>query len=270
MLPDGVRLHLHHGPIDLIVEANAAARVQAYALAVARFETVLDELVAELPALRAPSGSQALNGAIAQNMLAATQPLNARFITPMASVAGAVADEICAAMSNAQPRKAYVNNGGDTAFHLEGAEQIRAAAPWGKIALRHIDPWRGIASSGWRGRSHSLGIADCVTVVARNAARADAAATLIANAIDLPDHPAITRIPARQLWPDSDLGDRLVTTDVGPLSHADVDRALGAGARYAEALLSKGLIGAACLTLCGQTHSLGADDVLQLPEALDA
>ena len=34
-------------------------------------------------------------------------------------------------------------------------------------------PHRGVATSGWRGRSHSLGIADSVTVVARNAAAAD-------------------------------------------------------------------------------------------------
>ena len=50
---------------------------------------------------------------------------------------------------------------------------------------------RGIATSGWRGRSFSLGIADAVTVLAATAAEADAAATVIANAVDLPGHPAI-------------------------------------------------------------------------------
>ena len=48
---------------------------------------------------------------------------------------------------------------------------------------------RGIATSGWRGRSFSLGIADAVTVLAATAAEADAAATMIANAVDLPGHP---------------------------------------------------------------------------------
>lgn len=270
MLADGVRLHLHHGPIDLIIKADRPARTQAYGLAVARFETVLDELVAELPALRARSDTQALSGRVAQKMLDATRLLTARFITPMAAVAGAVADEICAAMAPAHPRKTYVNNGGDTAFSLEDGEQIRVAAPWGRIKLNHGDPWRGIASSGWRGRSHSLGIADCVTVVARTAAGADAAATVIANAVNLANHPAVTRKPAHELWPDSDLGGRGVTTHVGPLSRADVDEALSAGARYAQTLLSQGLIGAACLTLNGETRSLGAQHVLQQPEALDA
>ena len=41
------------------------------------------------------------------------------FITPMAAVAGAVADEILQAMRRAAPlARAYVNNGGDIALHL--------------------------------------------------------------------------------------------------------------------------------------------------------
>ena len=90
---------------------------------------------------------------------------------------------------------------------------------------------RGVATSGWRGRSFSLGIADAVTVLATNAAPADAAATLIANAVDLPGHPAVTRVPARELAPDSDLGDRLVTQGVGPLSPREIAGALEAGLR---------------------------------------
>ena len=61
-----------------------------------------------------------------------------------------------------------------------------------------------------------MGIADSVTVLARTGAVADAAATLIANAVDV-DDPAIRREPAAELAPDSDLGDRLVTVEVGPL-----------------------------------------------------
>ena len=56
--PDGSRLHLQHGPIDLIVEAfgERSQVVEAYRLAWERFRTVLDELVEELPALRRPLG----------------------------------------------------------------------------------------------------------------------------------------------------------------------------------------------------------------------
>ncbi len=53
-LPDG-RLHLQHGPIDIVAQAfGAADAVQAaHARAARRFATILPELVAELPALRA-------------------------------------------------------------------------------------------------------------------------------------------------------------------------------------------------------------------------
>jgi ApbE superfamily uncharacterized protein (UPF0280 family) len=56
LLPDGRRLHLQHGPIDLIVEAwgDARAVAAAYQRAVARFPTILPELVAELTILRTP------------------------------------------------------------------------------------------------------------------------------------------------------------------------------------------------------------------------
>jgi ApbE superfamily uncharacterized protein (UPF0280 family) len=88
---------------------------------------------------------------------------------------------------------------------------------------------RGIATSGWRGRSQSLGIADAVTVLARTAAAADAAATLVANAVDI-EHPSIRRLPARDVKHDSDLGERLVTVAVEPLPATAIARALSSAA----------------------------------------
>jgi uncharacterized protein len=76
----------------------------------------------------------------------------------------------------------------------------------GAIEITRDMPVRGIATSGRHGRSLSLGIADSVTVLAATAAAADAAATLIANAVDLPGHAAVRRAPACSLDPDSDLG----------------------------------------------------------------
>ena len=95
---------------------------------------------------------------------------------------------------------------------------------------------RGIATSGRHGRSFSRGIADAVTVLAKTAAQADAAATIIANAVDLPGHPAILRMPANELQPDSDLGCRLVTRDVGALTEQEIEEALEAGRRRAQQL----------------------------------
>lgn len=269
MLPDGQRLHLQHGPIDLILWADPAARAGAYARAEARFATVLEELVAELADLRRPDPPP-LRGVVARRMRAAVRPFAPVFVTPMAAVAGAVADEILAAMA-AEPGlvKAHVNNGGDVAFHLAPGQRVTAALAGGRMTLAAGAPWRGVATSGWRGRSHSLGIADAVTVLAASAAAADAAATLVANAVDLPGHPAVTRRPARELAPESDLGDRLVTVAVGAIAPGEAAVALDRGAKAAEAMRARGLIGAACLTLNGQTRIVGSEAIAQ-PEPIHA
>lgn len=262
LLEDGKRLHLQHGPIDLIVEVFGGDKRAAYGRAAQRFETVLEELVAELEVLRQWASPDAkLNGSVARRMQAAVLPLRGEFITPMAAVAGSVADEILSCLCrDADHHKAYVNNGGDVAFHLGPGETIEAgiaAAAGGRVTITHDMPWRGVATSGWRGRSHSLGIADSVTVVAKNAAAADAAATIIANAVDLPGSPRIERTPARQLAPDSDLGDRLVTVAVDALSPAEIRNALERGSYSAKAMLENRLIGGAVLELQGAVEIVG-------------
>jgi ApbE superfamily uncharacterized protein (UPF0280 family) len=267
ILPDG-RRHFHDGPIDLIIEASGERAEAAYDAAALRFATILDELCLELPRLRAPAGPPPL-GVVARRMTEAVAPFAAeRFVTPMAAVAGAVAEEVLAAMVAAAPlQRAYVNNGGDIALHLAPEASFvlgMVARPdlpalFGMARISGSDAARGVATSGWRGRSFSLGVADAVTVIARTAARADAAATLIANAVDLPGHPAIARAPARARDPQSDLGDRPVTLAVGRLSEAEIAEALDRGAAEASLWLGRGLIEAAALSLCGQTRLVSAD-----------
>jgi ApbE superfamily uncharacterized protein (UPF0280 family) len=268
MLPDGRRLHLQDGPIDLIIEAfgTADATRAAYAAAAARFRSLLDELCDELPLLRMPADPDRclLQGQVAKRMHAAVAPFAAAsFITPMAAVAGSVAEEILAAMTAAASlAKAYVNNGGDIALHLSATECFsiglvdRPDRPnlFGKAVLSSADNVCGIATSGWRGRSFSLGIADAVTVLAAQASLADATATIVANEVDLPGHQAILRVPAQEIQADSDLGCRLVTRDVGPLEPAEVQEALGRGMNCAKRLLATGFITAAALHLQGETQ----------------
>jgi ApbE superfamily uncharacterized protein (UPF0280 family) len=249
--PDG-RLHLQHGPIDLIVEAfGAAGEVQqAYRQAIDRFGDILPALVRELPLLRRPVGDAypLLQGPVARRMAEAVWPHRAVYITPMAAVAGAVADEMLQAMLWGRTLdKAYVNDGGDIAFHVAPGHELKAGifvdALDGAARLTYDKPVRGIATSGWGGRSFSLGIADSVTVLAATAAAADAAATVIANAVNA-DHPAIERRLARELDPDSDLGELLVTTHVGALPPELIAAALDRGAAAARRL---GLSAALCL-----------------------
>jgi uncharacterized protein len=280
LLPDGKRLHLQDGPIDLVIEAKGEATEvrAAYDAAARRFTGLLDELCEELPTLRqaADPAQCTLRGVVARRMHAAVVPFAAdHFVTPMAAVAGSVAQEILGAMLGAAHlERAYVNNGGDIALHLTGAAQFTVGLmdrPDRHGLMRTMtidadDPIRGIATSGRHGRSFSLGIADAVTVLARTAAQADAAATIIANAVDLPGHPAVIRYPANELQPDSDLGAHLVTRDVGALTEPEIEDALRAGAHRAQQLLVTGLIEGAALRLLGEiivVGSTGAPPALQ-------
>jgi ApbE superfamily uncharacterized protein (UPF0280 family) len=155
-----------------------------------------------------------------------------------------------------------VNNGGDIAVYLADSHSYKIGmverpdrtSLFGSAEISWTGPVRGIATSGWRGRSFSLGIADAVTVLAATAAEADAAATIIANAVDLPGHPAILRVPANEIAPDSDLGARRVTRGVGPLSATEIARALDDGDKVACKLTERGLIYAAALCLQSQVR----------------
>jgi uncharacterized protein len=270
ILGDG-RLHLQHGPIDLIIGLDTACvadRQRTFGAAVDRFGSVLDELVGELRLLRSAvtPGSPEPIGDIARRMDRAVRPFaRQHFVTRMAAVAGAVADEVLAAITNQAPlSRAYVNNGGDIALHLPVCTSYRAAiagldgAGLGRITIDAATGARGIATSGQGGRSLSLGIADSVTVLARNAAAADAAATLIANAVDLPGHCNVRRTPAHDIDPDSDLGARRVVTDVGALTGGEVAVALAAGENAARAMLDCDLILGAALFLRRDRRIVGA------------
>jgi ApbE superfamily uncharacterized protein (UPF0280 family) len=267
-LPGG-RWHFQHGPIDIVIGANGDTRAveEAHDAAWQRFTTVLDELVAELPLLRAPvQGECPLHGVIARRMWEACQPHSAVFITPMAAVAGAVAQELIASYERPGIARAWVNNGGDVALHLASGESLRdglfadlgrlqsvGGAPLridGDFIVEASTPVRGIATSGWRGRSFSLGIADAVTVLARTAAQADAAATIVANAVNV-DDARIERRPASELKDDSDLGEMLVTVEVPALGDAAVRRALQSGLHRARELQAVGLIESAVLVCQG-------------------
>jgi uncharacterized protein len=280
VLPGG-RLHLQHGPIDLVikVEGDPALVSRSYAAASERFHTVLHELVSELNLLRQPlSGDRPPDAfsPIARRMIAACWPHREVFITPMAAVAGAVADEIRDVMLAAAPdlRTLYVNNGGDIAVHVATGQMLSigivpdltAAMPEAVIRVRHGSGIGGMATSGWRGRSFSRGIADAVTVLAHSAAEADAAATIIANVVDVAD-PAVSRASARSLDPDSDLGGLLVTTHVGALPEHQILAALSAGSGQAQLLLDAGIILAAALVVQGKWRIVQGRSGLLFPMA---
>lgn len=274
-LSDG-RWHFQHGPMDIIIGASGspASVEMAHADAWKRFTGILDELVQELAVLRRPvRGACPLRGPIARRMWHACQPYQSRFITPMAAVAGAVAQELVACYSKSGVTRAWINNGGDIALHLASSQSVRIGLyanlarldldeirdgirTDGQFEVASVLPVRGVATSGWRGRSFSLGIADSVTVLARTASEADAAATVIANAVDVADA-RIVRRPACELKDDTDLGSIPVTVDVPPLEPILVEQALRAGLRRAQALRAAGLIWSAALVCQDQITTTG-------------
>ena len=266
------RLHLQHGPIDIIahVDAPEEVRKRLYTSASNRFSTVLVELVAEMDLLKQPWSADLPDpkGSIAQKMCFAVQG-SGIFVTPMAAVAGAVADEVLEAMlyeaKNPDPcleeiQRMYVNNGGDIAFWLNAGESFSIGVVDNpgipelnaRVSLAYESPVRGIATSGWRGRSQSLGIADAVTVLAGSAATADAAATLIANDVNV-YYPGILKRPASEVKDESDLGMLPVTVDVPPLPVDQISEALKRGAQTAGNFIRTGKIEAAYLSLQKQT-----------------
>ena len=285
-LPDG-RWHWQHGPIDLVIGADGdtAAVTASDAAAWSHFQGLLAGLVAELPLLRQPvaaaPATNPLRGPVARCMWAACAPLREAangYLTPLAAVAGSVAQALIAHYQRPGIARAWVNNGGDIALHLAPGASLRvglfadlarldastlartATGPLGidaAFTLQSTDVICGVATSGWRGRSHSRGIADSVTVLALTAAMADAAATVIANQVDV-DHPAIGRQPARSLRDDSDLGELLVTVRVPPLPQAQVQAALQQGLACARQLQQQGLLSAALLACQGSLLRLPA------------
>jgi uncharacterized protein len=286
MLPDGRRLHLQDGPIDLIVQAVGApaAVAAAYRAAAARFRSVLDELCTELAELRraATPAPRFFAGRVARRMeIAVARHAGDIFITPMAAVAGAVADEILAAIRSAVGEdltRISVNNGGDIALWLAPGEATTVGlvsrpdrpALFARARLTAADCISGIATSGAPGRSFSLGVADAVTILASCAAEADAAATVVANAVDLPGDARVERRPARSLQADNDLGDRLVTRGVAPLDSDSIMIALDRGVTAAAKLIVQGVIAAAALHLQGVTRAVSRDARLVAPEAPQA
>ena len=272
------RWHFQHGPIDIVLQAvgEPKARQQAVDLAWRRFQTVLPELVSELPLLRQPVSqlhANSLKGSVAKRMWQVAHGLSWStedgFVTPMAAVAGSVAEELITLLAQNGVHKAYVNNGGDMALHLQENQHWRIGVVSdlqkalqadmatdlisdGQFVIDHRMPVRGVATSGWRGRSFSLGIADSVTVLAATAAQADVAATLIANAVNL-DHPAIVRRPANSLRDDTDLGDRMVTVDVPTLPNDRVQAALQLGLDCAHAMQARAQVVAVYLCCQGRT-----------------
>ena len=226
------------------------------------------------PTLVGCAARVAPHGAVARRMVAACRghARGGRFITAMAAVAGSVAEELIARSTtpaSAAPTSTTAATSRCTSRPARASTSAssptrRAALAGlpldGRFAIDAATAVRGVATSGWRGRSFSLGIADAVTVLAASASAADAAATVIGNAVDVDDARHRAR-PGDALRDDSDLGDRLVTCAVPPLPTRQRRRGARRGAAAARAEIARGRIIAAVLSLQGR-YRVVDDDAL--------
>jgi hypothetical protein len=237
---------------------QAAEASFAYLEAVAKHRVVLSDFVRNIRDL--PE-----NG-LAQRMIESVRAIGDMDLTPMAAVAGTIADGVADWLFGRGPTKVVVDNGGDIAIRLAAGETatvgIRPQINGSDIShIAYLDERRlswGVTTSGRGGRSFTRGIASAVTVIAENASIADAAATAIANACIVAAS-NIVQIPAEQIDPNTDLKGVAVTIDVGPLS---VDKKIQA----VQTALSKADI------LCRQKCIVGAlialEDVFVMTEGV--
>jgi hypothetical protein len=180
-------------------------------------------------------------------------------LTPMAAVAGTIADSVADFLFGRGMTKVVVENGGDLAVRLQGDDPVTVGLRSGVDALEidyviTLNPGRsswGVATSGLGGRSLTRGIASAATVVAETASVADAAATAVANASYVEDG-QVSRRPAEEMDPYTDIPGLLVTAEAGPLSETKKRLALGQAIRRAEALISRNIILGAFVAVQGK------------------
>ena len=277
---DGNRLFLQHGPINLVVHAAGCghrgrrilpgADRRIFRIGSARWSTSCRDCAGvETERLALPRGP------IARRMAAAVRTCRAGFVTPhgggrrcggrrgCSDPRVAVRSRAC--LCEQRRRHCTAPRRRDPPVGGRGA-----VAPRGDSAGAHrhrvrFGPCAASRTSGWQGRSHSLGIADAVTVLAPSAAVADAAATLIANRRGRrsPRHSPGTRPrtrPRTATW-----AIRLVTVSVPPLGPEAIGAALDAGVRAARALRARNVIEGAALTLQGHWRILGTPGSGVLP-----
>lgn len=191
-------------------------------------------------------------------------------LTPMAAVAGSIADSVADFLAERGMTKVIVENGGDIAFRLARGERISVGVRprVDRKELTHClkldgtnTSW-GVATSGLGGRSFTRGIAWSATVLATSASKADAAATAVANATWVPcAH--VKRAKAGELDPGSDIAKLEVTLDVGKLPLDVATKGLEKGLAKALGLKAQGVIEGAFLCVGSLSGSIGLEDILE-------
>lgn len=261
------KLYIDNGPVQMLVQAERAGVPMTAEMEKAAFQVhnLLAQLVKLLPQAKRPwpelEGIQRLPGVLGK-MIPAARATESPDMTPMCAVAGAFADLTADYLANRGATRVLINNGGDLALRLKGsaqavlgvADKVGGQPVW-RVRVRAGQGIGGVATSGLAGRSFTLGVADAVTIFAETASVADACATHIANTTAI-DAPSVSRCFARELDPETDIPDLLVTTHVGPLTDDQIKGALDQAEDRARYLISRGTILGAMLFVQGKHRFL--------------
>ncbi len=192
-------------------------------------------------------------------MISSVSEISDYDLTPMAAVAGTIADAVADFLVQRGMTRVVVNNGGDIAIRLEGEASVTIGIKdrvndrdiTGNVTLDSSNPTWGVATSGLGGRSFTRGIASAVTVIAKNASVADAAATSVANHSFI-EHEQVIQQRAKDLDPQTDIPNALVTTKAGPLPVEKRDLGLVQALQRAEELVAQDLIYGAFVAIQGK------------------
>ena len=208
---------------------------------------------------------------VPKKMVEAVKTIDEASLTPMAAVAGSVADGIKEFLRNEGLDLVSVNNGGDISIFNKKAKGLKIDI--GDIHTGESSPYLlnieqlidfGLATSGFGGRSFTLGLADIVTVIAATGAVADAAATFICNCTNT-ESKQITRKKASEIDPLTDIPDDNVTFKIGQLYKHDILKALDNGLGIAANLKYKKHIYDATIKLQGHmVTTINGDNPIKL------
>jgi len=248
------KLMVDYGPISMVIEAYRNGKPLDEAIRAGGQIAVLklQELTGVLEIAKTPVSlleSQKDYPPVLLRMIEAVKATGEPDATPMAAVAGTIADEVLYTLVNYGATRAVVNNGGDIAIHVGAEKSVRVGVisdfSTGRVShcleLNKQHQVGGIATSGMGGRSFTKGIASAVVVLAETAARADACATMLANAVNA-DHPEIIRTRAELIDPQTDIKGQQVTLRVGKIDDYTIDRALQSGQLKFYQYLERGLL----------------------------
>jgi ApbE superfamily uncharacterized protein (UPF0280 family) len=259
---DGGRILAECGPMRLVIAAwlggipqrelciHAAEEAFRLLERIARHRRLLSRRYQEVP--NDLDNFQAVK--MIRSVLAVDQTL-----TPMAAVAGTIADGVATFLSRRGMTRVIVNNGGDVAIRTGEGESVKVGI---RPVLSHDDiadivtlgderPSWGVATSGLQGRSLTRGVASAATIIAGSASLADAAATSVANASYVNDETVIQR-SAEELDDQTDIPGIAVTVQAGPFTEEKKTLALSVAMKKAEAFIKKGLIYGAYIVVDGK------------------